>query len=158
MYVPPPAPPVMAPPPPPPPPPAPAPKPIKIVLDQAVLHFGNGRAELGAPAIQAIRRVAEKLKSFKGDYTVWVTGFTSSSGSAATNRALSKRRADAVAKVLVDSGIPVMSVMTMGAGPDQPIADNKTAEGQARNRRVEIEIKVKGAQVEKDTLTTDTQN
>jgi OOP family OmpA-OmpF porin len=63
-----------------------------------------------------------------------------------------------VGKVLVDAGIPTMFVMTMGAGPDQPIADNKTSEGQARNRRVEIEIKVKGAQVEKNTLTTDTQN
>ncbi len=161
----PPPPPVVEPPPPPPPvvqppppAPAPAPQPIKIVLDQAVLHFGNGRAELGPAAVQAIRRVAEKLRSFKGDYTVWVTGFTSSSGSPAANRALSKRRADAVGKVLVDAGIPTMFVMTMGAGPDQPIADNKTSEGQARNRRVEIEIKVKGAQVEKNTLTTDTQN
>jgi len=155
-----------APPPPPPPPspthmmpaPAPAPQPVKIVLDQAILHFGNGRAELGPAAVQAIRRVAEKLRMFRGDYTLYVSGHTSSSGSATLNKALSKRRADAVAKVLVDAGIPAVSVITLGIGPDQPIASNKTPEGQARNRRVEIEVKVKGAQVEKNTITTDVQN
>jgi len=154
---PPPPPPVMEPPPPPPAPvmqPPPAPAPMKIILDQAVLHFPNGRSQLGPEAVQAIRRVAVSLKAYKGEYTLWVSGHTSSTGSPALNKALSKQRADAVASVLVDSGIPALSIMTLGTGPDEPIADNKTAEGQARNRRVEIEIKVKGAQVEKNTITT----
>ncbi|BDU77468.1 OmpA family protein [Mesoterricola sediminis] len=153
---PPPPPPVVAKPvPPPPPPPPPAPAPVKITLDNAVLHFANGSNVLPAKGVDAIRKVAGKLKEFKGEYTLHVTGHTSSVGKAAFNKALSKRRADAVAKVLVASGIPAANVTTAGVGPDEPIADNKTAEGQARNRRVEIEVKAKGAQVETRTITTD---
>ncbi len=147
----------VAPPPPPPPPPAPVeeaakpvppPPPQKIVLDEAVLHFANGRAELPAEAVEAIQKVAESLKAFKGDYSLEVSGHTSSTGGKALNKALSKRRADAVAKILVDAGIPAASVTTVGVGPDKPIADNKSKEGQAKNRRVEIDVKVKGENVE----------
>lgn len=156
---------VQAPPPPPPPPPAPAPlppKPVeevrkptpmpvaprKIVLDEAVLHFANSRAELSPEGVQAVQKVAEGLKAFGGDYTLVVSGHTSSLGSKAFNKALSKRRADAVAKVLVDTGIPAASIETVGEGPDKPVADNRTREGQAKNRRVEIEVKASGKNVE----------
>jgi len=132
---------------------APAP-PAKIVLDEAVLHFANGRSELTPEGTRAVRKVADSLKAFPGDYTLLVSGHTSSVGSAAFNKALGKRRADAVAKVLVDSGIPAGSVQTVGVGPDQPLADNQTKAGQARNRRVEIEVKVAGQAVE--TRTTET--
>lgn len=162
--------PVAPPPPPPPPPPAPEVKPVvvappppppppaKIVLDQAVLHFANSRNELSAEGVEAVQKVAEELKKYPGEYSLIVSGHTSSVGSRAFNKALSKRRADAVAKVLVDSGIPAASIETVGMGPDQPIADNKTAEGQARNRRVEIEVKVKDASVEKRTIQTQIQD
>jgi outer membrane protein OmpA-like peptidoglycan-associated protein len=146
------------PPPPPPPPPAPAPEPVapkveppppaKIVLDEAVLHFANGKNDLSAEGAEAVRKVAGSLKAYKGRYELVVSGHTSSLGKAAFNKALSKRRADAVAKVLVEAGIPQASIQTVGEGPDKPIADNKTKEGQARNRRVEIDVKVSDAQVE----------
>ena len=64
------------------------------------------------------------------------------------DRSLGKRRADAVAKILVEEGLPAASVQTKGVGPDQPIADNKTKAGQAKNRRVEIDVKVQGQEVE----------
>ncbi len=133
--------------------PAPAPEPapapmVKIVLDEAVLHFANGKSDISAEGAQAIRKVAASLKAYQGAYTLVVTGHTSSVGSAAFNRALSKRRADAVAKVLVDDGIPAAAIQTAGAGPDQPLADNKTKAGQARNRRVEIDVKAAGQPVE----------
>jgi OOP family OmpA-OmpF porin len=136
---------------PPPPPPAPKvepPPPAKIVLDEAVLHFANGKNELSAEGAEAVRKVAGSLKAYKGRYELVVSGHTSSQGKLAFNKALSKRRADAVAKVLVEAGIPQASIQTVGAGPDKPIADNKTKEGQARNRRVEIDVKVSDAQVE----------
>lgn len=153
---------VQAPPPPPPPPAPEPPKPVeevrkptpmpvaprKIVLDEAVLHFANGKADLSPEGVEAVRKVAEGLKTFEGDYTLVVSGHTSSVGSKAFNKALSKRRADAVAKVLVDSGIPAASVGTVGEGPDKPVADNGTREGQAKNRRVEIEVKASGKNVE----------
>jgi OOP family OmpA-OmpF porin len=135
---------VVAPAPPPPPPPPPA----KIVLDEAVLHFANGKAELGPDAKAAIQKVADGLKAYKGDYTLIVSGHTSSVGGKALNKSLSKLRADAVANVLVDSGLPASRISTVGVGPDKPIADNKTKEGQAKNRRVEIDVKVNDGKAE----------
>ncbi|HEY3270812.1 MAG TPA: OmpA family protein [Geothrix sp.] len=156
----------VAPPPPPPPPPAPEPPkevvkpvpppPAKIVLDEAVLHFANGKADLGPDATAAIRKVADSLKAYPGEYSLEVSGHTSSTGSKAVNKALAKRRADAVAKVLVDSGIPAAKVTTVGVGPDKPIANNKTKDGQAKNRRVEIDVKVKDGKAEVRQITTDT--
>lgn len=128
--------------------PAPAPEPIKIVLDEATLHFKNGKSDLSPKAVEAIQRVANSLKSYKGDYTLKVSGHTSSVGSVAMNKALSKRRADAVAKILVDSGVPAAAVSTEGCGPEEPIADNTTKAGQAKNRRVEIDVNLKGAKAE----------
>lgn len=122
-----------------------------------MLHFANGKADLSPEGTEAVQKVAESLKGFKGDYTLVVSGHTSSQGGAAFNKALSLRRAQAVAKVLVDSGLPAGSVQAVGVGPDQPIADNKTVEGQAKNRRVEIDVKVKGTEVEKRTISTDVQ-
>ncbi len=175
VVVPPPAPveevqPVEPPPPPPPPPPVeevkpvvvapppPPPPPAKIVLDEAVLHFANNRSELSPEGVEAVQKVAQDLKQYPGDYSLVVTGHSSSTGSKALNKALSKRRANAVAKVLADTGIPAASIETLGMGPDQPVADNKTPEGQAQNRRVEIDIKVKDGSVEKRTIQTNTQD
>ena len=154
----------VAPPPPPPPPPVevkpvvvpppPPPPPAKIVLDQAVLHFKNDKAVLSPEGVEAIQKVAEEIKAYPGEYTLVVSGHTSLVGGRAHNMALSKRRANAVAKVLVDSGIPEASITTEGYGPDKPIADNKTREGAAKNRRVEIEVKVSNAAVETNTIET----
>ena len=160
--------PVAPPPPPPPPPPVevkpvvvpppPPPPPAKIVLDQAVLHFKNDKAVLSPEGVAAIQKVAEEIKAYPGEYTLVVNGHTSLVGGRAHNMALSKRRANAVAKVLVDSGIPAASVTTAGYGPDQPVADNKTREGAAKNRRVEIEVKVSNAAVETNTIMTEIQD
>jgi len=128
--------------------PEPVPAPVKIVLDEAVLHFANGKAKLSPAGVEAIRKVAESLKAFSGKYSLEVSGHTSSVGSAALNKKLAKQRADAVARVLTDSGIPADAITTVGVGPDKPLADNKTKEGQAKNRRVEIDVKVENAKVE----------
>ena len=78
-----------------------------------------------------------------------VTGHTSSLGGRAYNKALSLKRANAVAQVLIAEGIAAERVKTEGLGPDQPIAENKTKAGQARNRRVEIEVKAAGVEVKR---------
>lgn len=156
--------PVVAPPPPAPAPeppkeiakPVPPPPPAKIILDEAVLHFANNKADLGPNAIAAIRKVADGLKAYPGEYSLVVSGHTSAIGSLALNKALAKRRADAVAKVLIEAGIPAAKVSTVGVGPDQPIADNKTKDGQAKNRRVEIDVKVNEAKAEVRKINTGT--
>ena len=67
-------------------------------------------------------------------------GHTDSVGADAYNQKLSVRRADAVKAYLVSKGIEKNRVYTEGKGEKQPVADNKTTEGRAKNRRVEIEV------------------
>jgi len=132
------------------PPPAPAAAmPAKVILDDALLHFANNQAVLPPQAIAAIRTVAAGLKAHTGSYDLTVTGHTSSLGSKEWNKALSLLRAKAVAAVLIAEGIPAAQVRTAGMGPDQPLATNATREGQARNRRVEIEVKAAGVTVKR---------
>jgi outer membrane protein OmpA-like peptidoglycan-associated protein len=146
--------PVQAPPPPPvvivvtPPPPPPVvvvpapPPPAKIVLDEARLHFTNGKADLDESGRTVIRGVARDLKAYKGSYKVVVTGHTSHTGGQAFNLRLSKERAEAVAGILREENIPAQDITVAGKGWDEPIADNTSKEGQAKNRRVEVDIKI----------------
>jgi OOP family OmpA-OmpF porin len=67
-------------------------------------------------------------------------GHTDSDGSDASNQTLSVKRAESVKAYLVSKGIEKNRVYTEGKGEKQPVADNKTKEGKAKNRRVEIEV------------------
>jgi OOP family OmpA-OmpF porin len=67
-------------------------------------------------------------------------GHTDSIGSDAYNQRLSIRRSEAVKSYLVSKGVEKNRVYTEGKGEKQPVADNRTAEGRAKNRRVEIEV------------------
>ncbi len=67
-------------------------------------------------------------------------GHTDSVGTNAYNQSLSVRRSEAVKTYLVGKGVEKNRVYTEGKGEKQPVADNKTAEGRAKNRRVEIEV------------------
>jgi len=72
--------------------------------------------------------------------TIQIVGHTDSDGDAAYNQQLSERRANAVADVLLNQGVPFNRIQTFGRGESQPIASNFTPEGKAQNRRVEIVI------------------
>ncbi len=82
--------------------------------------------------------IEDKLSKLKLE-VVLVVGHTDSIGSVAYNQKLSERRAQAVKAYLVSKGVDGLRVYTEGAGETQPIADNKTKEGRAQNRRTEIE-------------------
>jgi OOP family OmpA-OmpF porin len=72
--------------------------------------------------------------------TVIATGHTDSIGTEAYNQKLSERRANTVKQYLISKGVPADRIYAEGKGELQPVASNKTREGRAQNRRVEIEI------------------
>ena len=83
--------------------------------------------------------VVSKLGSINLEVIIAV-GHTDSVGSDAYNQALSLRRSEAVKSYLVGKGVEKNRVYTEGKGEKQPVADNKSADGRAKNRRVEIEV------------------
>jgi len=110
-----------------------------ITLSGEVL-FKSTEATLRPGAQARLDKVAEALKSQGEDRKMVVEGHTDSQGKDAYNQSLSQRRAEAVRSYLVSRGIPADTIQAVGKGEVEPIADNKTAEGRANNRRVEIEI------------------
>lgn len=100
------------------------------------IPFKTGSAKLLPVAVDRLKIVADALKGTTR--TVLVDGYTDSTGPLALNEKLSKDRADVVAQYLVSGGLPAGQVRTEGKGPSDPIGDNKTAAGRAKNRRVEI--------------------
>jgi len=74
------------------------------------------------------------------DVRLEISGHTDSDGNRDHNIDLSARRAEAVRKYLVDAGIDSARLTSRGAGPDEPVADNKTKANKALNRRIEFKL------------------
>lgn len=106
------------------------PQDILFAVDSAVVNSGL-RSDL--------LTVASSLQKYP-ESTVQVVGHTDNTGGAAYNQGLSERRANSVADVLQEGGVPFNRLQTFGRGEDQPIASNLSEEGRAQNRRVEIVI------------------
>ncbi|MFS2140243.1 OmpA family protein [Duganella sp. Dugasp56] len=143
VYVPPPAaepapPPVVAPAPPPPPPKAPEPTSEKVSFAaEALFDFDKSAVKPDGKA--ALDDLLLKLQGMNTEVMVTV-GHTDSVGSDDYNQKLSLRRAEAVKAYLVSKGMDAARIYTEGKGETQPMADNKTAEGRAKNRRVTVEV------------------
>lgn len=109
----------------------------RMVLSERQVRFATGQAAIPASANVALTRVAETLKNNPAWY-VRVEGFTDNIGSAQENANLSEQRAQAVKNWLVDHGVGPGRLSARGYGALRPIASNRTGDGRARNRRVEI--------------------
>jgi outer membrane protein OmpA-like peptidoglycan-associated protein len=107
------------------------------------VNFRVGSAVLSPQAKAQLDQLAQQAQQAKG-YMIEVTGFADATGSPEFNRRLSQRRADAVVRYLVEiHKIPLRRIITpYGFGESQPVADNMTREGRARNRRVEVRLLV----------------
>jgi OOP family OmpA-OmpF porin len=155
-----------APPPPPPPPPppvvqaAPPPPPVNVrcpegappgaALDQygcpqkgsitlEGVNFETNSAVLTSSSYPVLDQVAAGLSQHRR-LRVEVQGHTDSTGSKAYNMTLSAKRADAVREYLLHKGVDSTQMVAKGYGPTQPVADNKTRAGRAKNRRVVMEV------------------
>jgi len=121
----------------PPPPPPPPPTKEKIVL--RAVHFDFNKSNIRSDARPILDEAARMLKE-RGEVKIVVEGHTDSIGGDAYNMKLSKRRAEAVKRYLVEHRIAASRITSEGFGKRQPVASNATAEGRAQNRRVELHV------------------
>jgi len=107
---------------------------------ETAVHFGFNKDNLTKDAKEAIDQLAASVATTKG-YIITVEGATDSVGSADYNYALSERRANAVIQYLAaEKNVPAYKIYLIGLGKDKPVDSNKTRDGRAKNRRVDIRL------------------
>jgi outer membrane protein OmpA-like peptidoglycan-associated protein len=110
-----------------------------ILLNLPDVTFAVDSTEI-SPSFQAsLDKVAQSMVQYP-DSLIDVYGHTDSTGSDQYNLDLSRRRADAVGRYLISRGVSSARIQSQGMGESYPVADNNTAEGRAKNRRVEVKI------------------
>ena len=110
-----------------------------IILERVT--FRSGTAELTDVARKTLEKIARILKTSAPGQQFEVAGYTDSVGDPTLNLNISEKRAKAVRIFLIKQGVQANLLVPKGYGMENPIADNKTAEGRARNRRVELHQK-----------------
>ncbi|WP_078120458.1 OmpA family protein [Thiosocius teredinicola] len=108
-------------------------------LADRVVEFNVGKATLTNEGQQILDEIATAMDTL-GNPQIQVIGHTDSTGNRLANIGLSLARADTVKAYLANKGIPETQMTALGAGPDHPITSNDTAEGRAKNRRIEFRI------------------
>ena len=111
------------------------------ILDEVTVYFGNGKVALDPKYNPQLLQLAEKAKTITA-YTIQVKGYASSVGSKALNQQLSEDRAASVTQFISQQGhIPMTRMLAPGAmGESRQVGNDKTAEGQAQNRRVVVRV------------------
>ncbi|MET0323199.1 MAG: OmpA family protein [Duganella sp.] len=108
-------------------------------LAKRIIEFESGKATLTDAGKAILNEMAAALHKVKGKQ-VEVIGHTDNLGLRDSNLALSHARAQAVRSYLAEQGVSQDMVLVSGQGPDRPVAENGSAEGRARNRRIEFRI------------------
>jgi OOP family OmpA-OmpF porin len=101
--------------------------------------FATNSATLTPGSMAVLDETAATLVS-NPEVKAEVAGHTDNTGSAARNRVLSQQRAESVRRYLVSKGANAANLTARGYGPDQPVADNRNAQGRSANRRVELRV------------------
>jgi len=111
------------------------------ILSMSDILFEFGKADLKQELRENLSAIGAILQSLLTESKVIVEGHTDNIGTPTANQKLSEERAKAVMKYLVERGIDPSRMQSVGYGLTKPVADNKTEEGRAKNRRVELVIK-----------------
>ncbi len=113
------------------------------VLDQTlanrIIEFKTGSALLTPLGMQILDEMVEKMSQM-ADARFLIVGHTDGVGLRESNLALSNARAQAVKNYMARKGIAARQMDVLGKGPDEPVADNDSVDGRARNRRIEFKI------------------
>lgn len=110
-------------------------------LNLMIIHFDTGSASISDQSADILKKAAETIKSSPADTRIEIGGHTDNTGSAEANQSLSERRAAAVRTRLVELGVQAPMLTSKGYGQDKPVADNGTADGRAKNRRIEFTVR-----------------
>jgi outer membrane protein OmpA-like peptidoglycan-associated protein len=111
------------------------------IYDEVTVYFGNGAVKLDPKYNEPLQALAEKAKTVEG-YIIEVVGYASTSGSEALNQKLSKQRAGNVTNYLLQQAhVPTTRMLAeAGMGESHPVGNEKTAQGEAENRRVVVRV------------------
>lgn len=101
------------------------------------INFDSGKSTIKKESMPVVEQIIEMMKQTK-DIKISVEGHTDSEGSDESNLKLSEARAKAVVEAITKGGVDAARLSSAGFGEEKPIADNSTAEGKAKNRRVEL--------------------
>ena len=114
---------------------------MRDATSRGILEFDRAKADLTSDSTQTLKELAEIAKECPS-FKIEIEGHTDAEGTDERNQRLSDRRARAVADYLAREGVIANRMTTVGYGATRPIADNTTADGRARNRRIEFVVKV----------------
>ncbi len=103
------------------------------------LEFETGSSVIKSTSYRSLDKLAEVIQA-NPSWRLKLNGYTDNSGNLEKNIQLSQERADAVRSYLIEKGVSAAKVTAEGHGPENPVASNSTAQGRAKNRRVEIKI------------------
>jgi len=111
------------------------------IFDELTVYFGNGKVKVDPKYDAQLLALAEKAKTIEG-YVIELAGYASSAGSVSLNQKLSEDRANSVTNILLQKGhVPLTRILAPGAmGEAHQVGNDKTAEGQAENRRVVVRV------------------
>lgn len=113
----------------------------EVTLTDEAVKFGFDRADLSTEAKAALDAFAARLKAENQNVYVEIQGHTDGIGSAKYNMSLGQSRAEAALRYLnTQHGIPLHRMTSISYGQSKPIADNRTAQGRAQNRRVTLVV------------------
>jgi OOP family OmpA-OmpF porin len=108
--------------------------------EKQTVTFAVNSTRLDDQAKSTLDKIASELSGQANGYMLELQGYTDSTGSEQYNIGLSQRRAETVQRYLVSKNLPLFRVTIVGLGKDAPVADNKTRQGRAQNRRVEVRV------------------